>query len=90
MQSSVIAADIGQLLFGWDQGDRHIDGDAFHLMTFLRSGNDQINGESWLFFDTGTKRLFYDADGLGGAAPVLVATLPNLVSMASGDFVFWE
>lgn len=46
-------------------------------------------GESWFYFDTGTKRLFWDADGLGGAAPIHVATLNGVASLTGADFEFW-
>lgn len=43
-------------------------------------------GESWFFFNTATDRLFWDADGIGGAAAVLVATLVGVDSLTAADF----
>lgn len=43
-------------------------------------------GESWFFFNTATDRLFWDRDGAGGAAAVLVATLVGVDSLTAADF----
>lgn len=43
-------------------------------------------GESWFFFNTTTDRLFWDVDGTGGAAAVLVATLVGVNTLSVADF----
>jgi hypothetical protein len=43
-------------------------------------------GESWFFFNSATDRLFWDRDGAGGAAAVLVATLVGVDSLTAADF----
>ena len=43
-------------------------------------------GESWFFFNTATDRLFWDRDGTGGAAAVLVATLVGVNTLTVADF----
>lgn len=42
-------------------------------------------GESWFFFNTATDRLFWDRDGAGGAAAVVVATLVGVNSLTTAD-----
>jgi serralysin len=56
----------------------------------LRFRNDTSaggTGESWFFFNTATDRLFWDRDGTGGAAAVLVATLAGVDSLSVADFL---
>lgn len=43
-------------------------------------------GESWFFFDTVTDQLFWDADGIGGEAAVLVAVLERVNMLTAADF----
>lgn len=43
-------------------------------------------GQSWFFFDTVTDRLFWDQDGTGGSAAVLVATLVGVNTLTAADF----
>ncbi|MCZ8336441.1 MAG: calcium-binding protein [Rhodobacteraceae bacterium] len=43
-------------------------------------------GEAWFYFDGATNRLFWDADGLGGDAAFLVATLTGVTRLAETDF----
>lgn len=44
-------------------------------------------GEAWFYFDGTTNRLFWDADGIGGAAAIHVATLNGVTRLAITDFV---
>lgn len=44
------------------------------------------SGQSWFFFNDATDRLFWDADGTGGAAAVWVATLTGVTSLTAADF----
>ncbi len=44
------------------------------------------SGASWFYFDTVTDRLFWDRDGIGGTAAVLVATLAGVNTLAAADF----
>jgi VCBS repeat-containing protein len=55
----------------------------------LVSGSDPTaTGMTGQFlYDTDDGRLFWDADGTGSDAPVLVATLTDLPSLAASDFV---
>lgn len=46
-------------------------------------------GEAWFYFDGATNRLFWDADGIGGAAAYLVVTLTGVNQLAASDFEFW-
>ena len=44
------------------------------------------SGASWFYFDTATDRLFWDRDGIGGEAAVLIATLTGVNSLQAFDF----
>ncbi len=44
------------------------------------------SGASWFYFDTATDRLFWDRDGIGGDAAVLIATLTGVNSLQAADF----
>lgn len=64
-------------------------GDFAGMDTTLRFRNGTSaggTGESWFFFNTATDRLFWDRDGAGGAAAVLVATLVGVDSLTAADF----
>lgn len=53
----------------------------------FRNGNAAgTSGESWFYFNDATDRLFWDADGLGGNAAVLVATLTGVTALSLADF----
>ncbi len=44
------------------------------------------SGESWFYFNNATDRLFWDADGNGGNAAILVATLTGVNALTAADF----
>ena len=54
---------------------------AFHTGTAAADASDRI------IYDNFTGRLFYDADGTGGTAAVLFATLQGAPVLAASDFV---
>jgi Ca2+-binding RTX toxin-like protein len=85
--SPVIAANADIITdFNSAEGDR-IQLDAYFFSAFLNSdsvdGDNIVNGtkaldsDDYLIYDAATGKLYYDADGLGGKAQVLVATLSN-------------
>lgn len=45
-------------------------------------------GEAAALFDTDNGRLYYDIDGAGGEAAVLIATLFGITSLQAGDVIF--
>jgi len=45
------------------------------------------NASGQFLFDTDDGRLFWDADGTGSGAAVLVATLSNVPPLSASDFV---
>lgn len=62
-------------------GGRTLDAGAFKdIAAGARDNNDHI------LYNHDTGRLFYDADGLGGDGPILVATLLNHPMLTRGDF----
>jgi Ca2+-binding RTX toxin-like protein len=54
------------------------------------SGADPVaaEGQAAALFDTDNGRLYYDIDGAGGDAAVLIATLVGVTSLQSGDVIF--
>ncbi|MBD1204408.1 MAG: hypothetical protein H9533_09750 [Rhodobacteraceae bacterium] len=46
-------------------------------------------GESWFYFNTSTRQLFWDADGTGGAEAIRVATLNGVNALTAADFDLW-
>jgi serralysin len=59
-------------------------GPAFHAAagaTAAAEAGDRI------IYDTGTGRLYYDADGLGGAASVQFAVIENRATLTAADFI---
>ncbi|WP_434613186.1 hypothetical protein [Tabrizicola sp. M-4] len=53
----------------------------------FRNGNSAgTAGESWFYFNSADRRLYWDADGQGGAAAIVVATLTGVTSLAASDF----
>jgi Ca2+-binding RTX toxin-like protein len=54
---------------------------AFRIGTSAGDTSDRI------VFDTSTQRIYYDVDGLGGAAQVLVATVSSGLVLTHADFV---
>jgi Ca2+-binding RTX toxin-like protein len=64
-------------------------GDFNGMDTVLRFQNGTSaggSGASWFYFDTSSDRLFWDRDGVGGAAAVVVATLTGVTTLAATDF----
>lgn len=53
----------------------------------FRNGSSAGGSGSWFYFNGSTRQLFWDVDGTGAAAPVLVATLTGVTSLSAGDFV---
>ncbi|WP_143710412.1 calcium-binding protein [Tabrizicola sp. TH137] len=72
--------------------------DAFVFNTVNFEGMDTVlrfrngtsaggSGESWFYFNTATRQLFWDADGTGTeAAAVMVATLTGVTALRVADF----
>jgi Ca2+-binding RTX toxin-like protein len=54
---------------------------AFRAST---TGN-AVDGNDYVLYDTDSGQLFYDADGSGAGAKVLIATLTNLPTLTSAD-----
>lgn len=56
----------------------------------LVSGSSPVAGAAngQLLYDTDDGRLFYDPDGTGAAAPILVATLTGAPTVSQADFIF--
>ena len=50
------------------------------------AGSAATNGNSRIIFDAGTGALFYDADGVGGAAQVQFATIASGYALGASDF----
>lgn len=57
---------------------------AFHAAAGATSGAD---GNDRIIYDTCTGRLFYDVDGLGGAASVNFAVIENKASLTTENFL---
>lgn len=55
-------------------------------LRFVNGSQAGGSGASWFYFDTATDRLFWDRDGIGGAAAVLIATLTGVNSLQAADF----
>lgn len=53
---------------------------------FQIGGSPGTVGEPWFYFNNATDRLFWDADGAGGNAAILVATLTGVNSLTLADF----
>jgi Ca2+-binding RTX toxin-like protein len=62
-------------------GPGALDPNAFHI------GNAAADAEDRIVYNSTTGQLFYDADGTGGTAAVLFATLTGAPALAAGDFV---
>ena len=58
-----------------------LDASAFHLGTAAQDADDRI------IYDSATGRLFFDADGAGGAAAVQFATLSAGLNLTVSDFM---
>lgn len=64
--------------------DGVIAADAFVADTRARDGEDRI------IYDQATGRLLYDADGLGGVAAILFATVEPGTELSRADFVLYS
>ncbi|HWT13086.1 MAG TPA: pre-peptidase C-terminal domain-containing protein [Allosphingosinicella sp.] len=53
----------------------------------FRVGASAADASDRIVFDTSTQRIYYDVDGLGGAAQVLFATVSGGVVLTNADFV---
>ncbi len=62
------------------------DFDGMDGVLRFRNGTSAGGSGSWFYFDTLTDRLFWDRDGTGGAAALLVATLTGVNTLAAADF----
>lgn len=59
------------------------------VLRFRNATSAGGTGESWFYFDTATDRLFWDRDGRGGSAAVVVATLTGVDRLTEADFDLW-
>ena len=80
-----VAADDSILLdrsvFGGIASNGALDASAFAAGTAAQDADDRI------LYDSVTGRIFYDADGVGGAAAVLFARVDAGTVLTSADFV---
>ncbi|WP_439114161.1 peroxidase family protein [Hydrogenophaga sp.] len=53
----------------------------------FRSGAAAVDADDRIIYNSQTREIFYDADGVGGAAQILFATLDNAVTLTRTDFV---
>jgi Ca2+-binding RTX toxin-like protein len=101
-QDSFVLREMGtanaDLLFdfatGWD--DIRLDAGAFSNLgatgrfstgdVRFRAGTSAQDADDRIIFNSATGQLFYDADGNGGGAQQLIATLPAGRSVAASDF----
>ena len=80
----VSGGDVIQI-FGGGFGGGLVAGESVSLV----SGSDPTASDAsgQFLFDTDDGRLFWDADGTGSDAALLIATLSNLPSLTASDFV---
>lgn len=57
------------------------------ILRFQNGSGAGSAGEAWFYFDGTTNRLFWDQDGIGGAAALHIATLTGVTSLVITDFV---
>ncbi len=55
-------------------------------LRFVNGTSAGGSGASWFFFNPANRQLFWDSDGVGGSAPVLVATLTGVTALTLTDF----
>lgn len=65
-----------------NQSEIPLDSKLFHL------GSEAQNSNHRLIYDQSNGKLFYDADGKGGMAKVLLAKFDNNPSLSAGDFAY--
>ena len=75
----------GAEAFGFDVGETLVEGVNF----FSGEAPVSTNAEASFLFDTATNTLFYDADGSGDGAAVLIADLQDFAIVTVEDFVFF-
>lgn len=56
-------------------------------LRFQNGNSAGTAGESWFYFNSADRRLYWDADGQGGVAAVVVATLTGVTSLTEADFI---
>lgn len=56
------------------------------VLQFRNGASAGAGGGSWFFFDTATDQLFWDRDGRGGDAAIVVATLTGVNRLVAADF----
>ena len=61
-----------------------LDADAFHAAAGARQAHDASDR---IIYNTTNGALWYDPDGLGGKAAVLVAVIAGHPDVAAGDFL---
>jgi Ca2+-binding RTX toxin-like protein len=59
---------------------------AFNAAAFV-TGSAAADGNDRIIYNGATGQLFYDADGTGGIAAVLFATLDGKPALSAGDFI---
>ncbi|MBC7987932.1 MAG: hypothetical protein H7X93_14865 [Sphingomonadaceae bacterium] len=90
--ASLDADDADKILDFGSGADRiALDGDAFGLNRVKPSqfvvGSAAGDANDRLIYDSATGKLFFDADGTGAAAQVLIARLSDSPALSAGDFV---
>lgn len=55
------------------------------LASAFVAGTAALDGDDRIIYDQGSKNLYYDADGAGGAGQVLFATITNGVALTAAD-----
>src|SRR5207237_5025577 len=58
---------------------------SFNANAFF-AGTGAHDADDRIIYDSATGRLYYDADGIGGSAQVLFATLLNTPTLTASDF----
>jgi len=63
------------------------DTDLSDNLVVVASGTKARDTNDYLIYNTTTKALYYDADGIGTGAVVQIATLTNTATLGANDFV---
>jgi Ca2+-binding RTX toxin-like protein len=53
----------------------------------FRTGSTAVDGDDRIIYDSATGEVFYDADGVGGVAQILFATVDPGTALTNADFV---